>query len=232
VTEPRTGTERIERALALLETEADPSADWEARVLSAIAGERIERELMRLGADVDPPAGWEARVLSAIDPTGSRLPSMGAGTPERPKRRWWQLALPAFAIAVVAFIVCFPPPQPFTLDVKIAHGGAVTLAPASTAAATVGDVANVAVTGGGPHRAVWVYRDDRALVVECPGEARCRDTGAALTVDVTLDAIAVYRLAALTSKSPIPRPRGRYDDDLAAARRAGSESTIRSITVR
>jgi hypothetical protein len=176
---------------------------------------RIEAALARLGAEHKPPVGWEARVLAAAT---------------KPKPRpWWWFAFPVVALAVTAIVVCFPRSStaPLQLALNIEKGGVVVRG----SSAHVGDIVHATATGGGDHRAVWVYRDDH-LVVACPGAPQCRRDGEATIADVVLDTTGEYTIVALTSKSPVPAPTGTFDKDLGNAATAGARDVRKSLTVR
>jgi hypothetical protein len=177
---------------------------------------RIEAALARLGAEHKPPVGWEARVLAAV-------------TKPKPKP-WWWFAFPVVALAVIALVVCFPrspADQSLQLALDIEKGGVVVRG----TSAHVGDIVHATATGGGHHRAVWVYRDDH-LVVACPGAPQCRRDGEATIADIVLDSTGEYTIVALTSKSPVPAPTGGFDQDVSSAISAGARDVHKSLTVR
>lgn len=181
---------------------------------------RIEAELGKLGAELSPPAGWQARVLSAV-----------AAPPRR--RRWWWLALPAAAaaaaLAIVLWLSLRPPARPdVQLAVAIVRPGAVVRGDT----ANVGDVVTARALGDAPHRAVWIFRDKRELVLACPGAARCRAAGGALIATATLELPGSYAIVALASSAPIPAPTASYDASMAAAEAAGALVRRQALTVR
>lgn len=178
---------------------------------------RIEAALTRLGAEHEPPVGWEARVFAKITQELA---------PKRP--RWWVFAAPMVSMAAVAAIVlCWPPPDGFAVKFD-PHSKVVR----SGVAPNAGDVAHATVTGGGPHRAVWIYRDD-VLVTACPGGGRtqCEISGEETTATVPLT-MGKYLMVALTSIVPIAPPAGKLDSDLARAQDAGATLDRRPVTVR
>jgi len=179
---------------------------------------RIEAELAKLGAELSAPAGWQARVL--------------AEATARP-RRWWKFAVPALAAAVAIVVVLWairPPAQPPGLELAVAiqKRGEVVRGDS----ATVGDIATITASGGAKHRAVWVYREDRRLVIACPGAERCSSTSDSVTATVKLELPGSYTFVALTSREPLPVPTDSFDASMAAAVRAGAEVSKDQRTVR
>jgi hypothetical protein len=65
-----------------------------------------------------------------------------------------------------------------------------------------------------------VYRDDRTVVLRCPGDARCRTGRDQLAVELPLPAVGRYRVVRFASREPLPTPAGGFDADLAALRDA------------
>jgi hypothetical protein len=170
--------------------------------------DRLEAALARLGAEHEPPRGWEARVLAAV------------GVPSR--RRWW-FAIPAMAVmAAIAIVLTIPharPEDPFAIQVSVVSVGPTVRG----SSAHAGDRVHASATGGGRHRAIWVYRNDRELVLACPGGPSCGSTLGATTAELTLPSVGSYLFVAVTSASPIPAPSGSYDADRAAAEQAGAQ---------
>lgn len=176
--------------------------------------ERIEAALRGLGAEHEPPVGWEARVLAATAP--------------RKPLRWWWFAAPAAALAVVVIVILQGPGEP-GLQIALTYTPG-SVAVRGDASMHVGDIVHATATGGGPHYAVWIYRND-ALVLTCPGARQCRISRDAITADATLT-MGKYTIVALSSDSPLPPPAGRYDADLARAREAGAEAVEKHVVVR
>jgi hypothetical protein len=168
---------------------------------------RIEAALAGLGAEHEPPAGWEARVLAAVS----------TAAPRPKPRLWWLLfAAPAVAAAVIALVIILRPPRTGPLQLALAVDRNTTLVRGGVY--HQGDVVRATATGGGPYRAVWVYRDD-ALVVACPGAPSCRSTKDGLTAEVTLKLLGEYKVVAVASRSStaaIPAPGGTFDLDVAS----------------
>ena len=168
---------------------------------------RLEAELGKLGAEHAPPVGWEARVLAE------------AVVPRR--RRWWLVALPAFAgAATIALVILWPrapKPPPLALSLSLEHGGPIVRG----TTAHPGDVLHASATGG-DYRAVWIYRNDTELVVACPTS----------TCSATLAAVGDYSVVALSASAPLAAPTGKLDADVAAASRAGATYQIEPVLVR
>lgn len=172
---------------------------------------RIEAALAGLGTEHEPPPGWETRVLAAV----------GAH-----RRRWWTYAAPGVALAAaaaVAVVVLHRPPPALALNVEVQHSARFR-----GDEAAVGDVAHIAVSGGGRLRAIWVYREDGQLVLQCPGDATCRSSHASpdaspdgsMEVDLTLSTAGTYHVVAVTAVDGV-RLTGNYYTDTAAAQDAG-----------
>jgi hypothetical protein len=167
-----------------------------------VSEQRIEAALARLGAEYEPLLGWQARVLAAIEPA---------------RRPWWSYAMPAAAVAATALCVLqFRTAVPaLAIRVDIAHRATVR-----GSEARVGDTVHLAVSGGSGERALWLYRDERRLVLRCPGDPVCAMTDAGIAVSLELADVGNYTVVALAVDGAPPEPAGSYDDDTAAARRA------------
>lgn len=181
------------------ERSIEPSIDPSIRPSMA----RIETALAGLGVEHEPPPGWETRVLAAV----------GAH-----RRRWWTYAAPGVALAAaaaIAVVVLHRSPPALALNVEVKHSARFR-----GHEAAVGDVAHIAVSGGARLRAIWVYREDGHLVLQCPGDAACRSSDASIEVDLMLSAAGTYHVVAVTGASGV-RPTGNYYTDTAAAQDAG-----------
>lgn len=100
----------------------------------------------------------------------------------------------------------------------VAHGDTVVRG----SAANVGD--RVTARANGP---LWVYRGDHELVLACPGAPPCGPEGA----DVLLRERGVYSFVVIASDAKIPAPRGSFDEDVAAAVKAGARYKVETIDV-
>jgi len=189
--------------------------------------DRLEAALARLGHEHAPPTGWQARVLAAT--RAARAPEHAPA----PRRSWLgRVALDLrsrtalAAIAAVAIVVSRREPHP---------PGAVEIAVATR---SVGPIMrgvgakrmDVTARGGGPFRAVRVYRNE-TLVLECPGSPACLVADDATTALVSLELAGSYLFVALASTLPLPAAEGSLDADLAAANKLGVSSQVRSREV-
>lgn len=82
--------------------------------------------------------------------------------------------------------------------------------------AHAGDLLRVTARGA-RHRAIWVYKDERTLVVQCPGAAACQVTGDALDLRLVLPGRGTYAVVTLGAASATPSPSGSLDADLGLA---------------
>jgi hypothetical protein len=201
--------------------------------------DRIEAALSRLGAQHEPPVGWEAKVLAATATSTATHAHIGYPKQGHPRNKWWWLAVPAVAAAVIAIVVAprVPNDSHLPLALRVSKGGSVVRAASEGGSvvrgtsAQVGEGVQAAATGGGPYRAVWIYHND-ALVLACPGAEQCRVSEGATNADFTPRLIGEYVIVALSSRSPISRPTGAFDVDVAHAHDAGAMEKIERLTVR
>lgn len=194
--------------------------------------DRIEAALSRLGAEHEPPLGWEARVLAATATSTAAHTHTGHPEQGHTGKKWWWLVVPAVAAAVITIVVAPRAPNDSHLQLALTFdkGGSVVRG----SSAQVGDVVHATATGGGPSRAVWVYHND-ALVAACPGAApavQCQVSDTSTIADLTPSSIGEYMIVALSSTSPISKPTGTFDVDIAHAREAGAIEKIERLTVR
>lgn len=194
--------------------------------------DRLERAIAQLGAEHEPPAGWEARVLAAVEPRSAGSP----GAPERRPwlRRWWPV-IPSAVLAAAVLVLWLRPVKAEAVAVvfRIDRGDPSRGATRGTISARdvpLGSQLDLGVRGGGEHRALWVYRDGKRLVVACPGDARC-DAGGAPRVVLTADQIGSYQAVALSSGTALPAPLGDYDRDMAALAKAGVDAAPQEFRV-
>jgi hypothetical protein len=167
---------------------------------------RIEAALSRLGAEHEPPMGWEARVLAAT-------------VDRKPRRwlRWWLVPIP-LAVLAVGLVVVGSRPTLSRPELAVAFTRASAYRGPSM---IVGDVMTVAVRRGGPHRAIWIYRDDR-LVLACPRDPGCKGSGDELVAELPVRSVGAYMIVALASSAAIDAPAGSYDEDVAGAEKTGA----------
>jgi len=176
---------------------------------------RLVRAIERLGADHQPPAGWQDRVVAAI--------AVRRRWWSRPRRRW--LAAPAVAALAIALVVARGPRRdPLTLTAALVPGPRIMR----------GDSGRIRAIarGGEGHRAIWLYRDRRELVAVCPGHAGCSTGGGGLQLELMVERIGGYQIAAVSSASALPAPTGDYEADRAAAATAGAAWQPAQLEVR
>jgi hypothetical protein len=171
---------------------------------------RIEAALASMGAQLEPPRGWEARVFAAIA--------------VKRRRPWWQFAVPALCVAAAAAIyLAWPrgaaPREPLQLAMTVESGGPTVRG----TQAHIGDTVHVRASGGAAHHAIWIYREERELVMACADDAPC---------DFHLTSRGDYSVVALSSDTPLPTPRATLDTDVAAAVQAGAQYKIEAVMVK
>ncbi|HEU4412031.1 MAG TPA: hypothetical protein VFS43_42715 [Polyangiaceae bacterium] len=174
--------------------------------------ERLERALGELPRH-DAPASFRADLSRALD-----------REVRAPGRRWLYSAVPLAAAALALLVwggVGAPPDEPPTLAHEIVSGGVVR-----GDFAARGDLLRVRarLSGEGELR---VYRDGSEIVLRCRGAGETcregRDGGQrSLRGELELSAPGRYDVVLLSGKSA-PRPAGRLEDDLRAARAAGAK---------
>lgn len=172
----------------------------------------------RLERTVASPAVTPAATGCATPPGGHRF---------RRFRRALVYAAPVLAAAAVL---------PLWLAQRTDPGFEMSLAitPAKQArrgtAAHVGDVVRPSVRGE-PYRAIWVYLDDRELVLRCPEDDRCNNAGSELAVELPLTARGRYAVIAVGSREPIAAPGKTLDETLAASRTTGVHTQVAYVDV-
>lgn len=194
-----------------------------------VPDDRIVAALEKLGAEHEPPPGWEARVLAAV----------------APRRPWWRIAMPALSLAAAAALAILvwwrrpapAPPVPLALVVQGERGAKVRGPMRSDSTEEermermVGDVVHIRTSGGSGQRALRIYRNERDLVVRCPGAAGCRVSDGGITFDFKLDRAGEYMILAVASHGAMPELPGTYDEDTAAAIQDSAEWRERRLHV-
>jgi hypothetical protein len=231
------GYERLAQALAHPPSR-EPPADFEAKLFAAL--DRVDRA--RGEAAVMPertgPVSGEAAALErdehapvvVVAPARDERPLLG-------RLRFAALyPLAAAAIALLAFRATRPADEPPTLVLDIIAGEPMRgEAPSNAGLAARGDRlrlrAHFAKAGE-----LRVYRDERELLLRCPGEAACVEgpegAGRAVRGEVTLRASGQYRALLVTGAS-VPVPTGDFDADWRAAEASGATiATAPPLTVR
>ncbi len=177
---------------------------------------RLEHAIEQLGADLEPPPGWEARVLAAVEPR---------------RRPWWGrgwLAVPALAAIALALAVVLIPralrhePGPLVVSAELVAGSQKVRGPSAIRAVA---------RGGEGHRAIWIYRDERELVAQCPGHPACQSSDDALSLVLDVP-IGNYQVIALSSAAALPAAASSPERDLGAATAAGATWQLRELEVR
>lgn len=194
----------------------------------------------------EPPADFEAKLFAALDRVdrarseAAPVAVVAPARAERPLLRRLRFAalypLAAAAIGLLAFRAARPANEPPTLVLDIIAGEPVRgEAPADSGFAARGDRlrlrAHFANVGE-----LRVYRDERELVLRCPGEAACVEgpegAGRSVRGEVTLRASGQYRALLITGAS-VPAPTGHFDADWRAAQASGATiATASPLTVR
>ena len=177
---------------------------------------RLERAIERIGADLEPPPGWEARVLAAVAPPRR---SWLAG------RRWFAIPVAAAAVAAVVVLTRLPgrDPAPLALAADLVATSQAMRGPSGL---------RVVVRGGEGERAIWIYRDGRALEAACPGHPACEASEDALRIVLAGAPIGSYQIIAVSSAAGLPVPTGSVERDLAAAVDAGASWKLQELEVR
>ncbi|HEX2686218.1 MAG TPA: hypothetical protein VHN14_06350 [Kofleriaceae bacterium] len=185
---------------------------------------RVEAALEQLGAEHRPPPGWDTHVLTVI--------GQPPWYPWWRRWRWW-IAIPMVALTA---IVCLLPiglagtersSGDFALVLERKPVGPTMRGNA----AHIGDLVHVTATSRDRYHAIWVYHNDRELLVACPAEPSCRSTRHTTTANVTLNAIGPYTFLAVASDQPLPASQGSFDSDQAAAEEAGAKTKTEHLEV-
>lgn len=163
-----------------------------------------------------------ARALAAARAEASEV------TPLRPRRRAVAALAPLLALAAAVALLWWlrrGSEAPRAPEVRFAFRVVKQRGPALRGDAQLGDELRVTLP---PGSALWLYRNDRELLLVCPRD--CRRDGAALTAARVLDAIGRYQLVWLSTER-VPAPTGELEDDVAAARAAGATHELRELDV-
>jgi putative zinc finger protein len=110
------------------------------------------------------------------------------------------------------------------------RSGAVAAGEAGDSVAQVGDVLRSMVRGE-DHRAIWVYLEDRELVIACPDGPGCSSTGESLTLGLRVSAPGRYSIIEISSVQPIPTPQGPLDVMLSSIADVGAHFEIKRVDV-
>jgi putative zinc finger protein len=110
------------------------------------------------------------------------------------------------------------------------RSGAGAEAEARGSVAQVGDVLRLTVRGE-DHRAIWVYLEDRDLVIACPDGPGCSTVGGSLTLELPVSAAGRYSIIAISSAQPILTPHGPLDMMLGSIAAVGAHFEIKHVDV-
>jgi hypothetical protein len=174
------------------------------------AYERLARAMREIGARHVRRADHVARVLAHVD---------APRAPWRWPRAATALAGLAVALALIWWLRPGDPPPRFAVEVVGQTAVAIR------GDARLGERLRVRARAGA---AVWIYRNDRELLLVCPRDcARDRD---ALAGEVVLDAVGRYQIVWVSVAGGL-QPGGELERDVAAATAAGATHELREIVV-
>jgi Putative zinc-finger len=158
-------------------------------------------------------------------------PSSGAAidelAPRRSRRRWGAVTAGLAAVAAAAAVVWFvqrPGGDLAETGVVVERGDRVV----RSGDITVGDTIHATARG---YRAIWIYRDDRELVLTCPGGPTCRTIEGGVAADLKIPSVGGYAIVMLDGDK-LPAPHSSLDEDVAAALDAGAKHRIEQLQVR
>jgi hypothetical protein len=223
---------RIAAAIARAGEAYAPRPDWQARVLAAAAAEAAGAPARATAAEPAPAPGPPTSA-QATGPTRGRWIL----------RWWWAIAAPAAAAAAAGLLVLSrgrdggggaisdgsSRSADARLAISLARGSAAPMLGSDEA--RLGDEIIARSGGPGRHRAVWIFRNDTALVAECAPAMPCA-AGDGAEARYVIDRIGRYTVIGVRARAPIPPPdRGSLDRSQAAAVRAGAELEQRVIIV-
>lgn len=174
--------------------------------------ERLRQEIREVGVEEEPPPGWEARVWQRIE--------------ERRRRpRWaWVLApLGAAALAATLFFALPRTPSTPSLVQEIVGGETVVRA----ASAHPGDRLELHVeTAGARYAELRVYRNERELLLRCPGDSSCERDGSEIRVSLTFPSAGEYQAVLVLNDEPLAAPGKGLDSDAGAALDRGARIVL------
>jgi hypothetical protein len=164
-----------------------------------------------------------------------------AGAPGKPARTWSlrravaYAAPPLAAAAAVALYLGHGTESGFELSIAVERApvterGGDAAVPRHGLSAHAGDVLRPRVRGE-RHQAIWVYLDERELILRCPDDARCCSADGGLALELPLTARGRYAVVAVGSSGTLPGPEATLDRTLAAARTAGLHTQVQYVDV-
>jgi hypothetical protein len=230
----------------LLEDEAHVGGCGECQ--AALAGyQRMIAAIGELSSAAKRRPDHVARALATAtmaDEKAARAAASAAATPASATPGWQRttrLAAPLLAVAAaMALLMWFKRERGPEEHVNGADGGAPDGAvgkarfafeivakdkPVLRGDAQLGDTLRVRTPAGS---SLWVYRNDRALLLVCPRD--CRRQGEGWIGEVTLDAIGHYQLVWISTEAA-PAPSGELERDIAAAHAAGATYQLQDLDV-
>lgn len=209
------GLLRLERGEPLDEHFATCPDCREARAVY----ERLRQEIGEVGLEEEPPPGWEARVWQRLEERR-----------RRPRWLWIFTPLGAAALAATLFFALPRTPSTPSLVQEIVGGETVVRA----ASAHPGDRLELrAETAGSPHAELRVYRNDRELLLRCPGDSSCERTGSEIHAALTFPSAGAYQAVLVLDDEPLAAPGKGLDSDAGAVLDRGAQVLLgERVTVR
>lgn len=226
--------QRIIAALGELNAEARPRDDWQSRVLTSIRNREPTSPVLAASGAAATTAAPTAPAAAATETSSSTAAAGAPGlAPVIPlfRRRSFQVVTGGALAAAAALVLWVkspgtgPSPQ-LLVEVSDSRRRPERSEPSpGETRGAVGSTLRISAQSEAPHRALWIYRGDKHLVLACPGAA-CTASDDAITAELVVPLAGEYQVVALWSQQPIPAPVGQRDADLGAATRAGA--TLRS----
>jgi anti-sigma factor RsiW len=187
---------------------------------------------------VTAPDAAAPAVVPRPGPPATAAPAMAREPARRPwsYRRAVVYAAPLLAAAAAVPLWLGHRSEPaFELSLAIdrapaAERGAGAGVPRRGLAAHTGDVLRPTVRGE-RHQAIWVYLDERDLILRCPDDVRCRSADGELALELPLTTRGRYAIIAVGSGEALPAPGPTLDRTLATARTAGVHTQIKYVDV-
>lgn len=232
--------QRIIAALGALNAEARPQDDWQSRVLTSIRNREPTSPVIAAASE----AATSASTASAAASTEALPSSAASGAPGLApviplfRRRSFQVVTGGALAAAAALVLWVKRPDPGLspqLLVEVSDSGrrpersSSDPSGAGETRGAVGSTLRISAQSQAPHRALWIYRGDKHLVLACPGQG-CTVSDDAITAELVVPLAGEYQVVALWSQQPIPTPVGQRDADLGAAERAGATKRSHSFT--
>lgn len=193
------------------------------------AEEAVGRLLSSTGL-ADEDDAWQADVLAEIDAMPSEAPAPDPAAPQRP----WLAIVGSLAAAAALLLWLARPTPPPPGPTPSTDDGAVPvprleLRTIAGSGVMRGDEAHVgdelelrATTAGHAVAELWVYANDRTLLLRCPGQAGCSREGDELRGRLPLRGRGRIQAVLVLSDDPIPPPEGALGSDARRAAEAGA----------